>query len=415
MKVIKKLTYQAIVDYLHDARYRVRWVSPSLTIEIAHSLSDLTDRNIEVCILTDTNPDRFRHYEGEIEAIELLKNNPDIKLKKATDLGIGIIIVDDAGYAFFNPLRAFENDGDRYNAFKLDQETIRSLESLLFDIEDEISPDLFEQSESEQVKESLEIEDVTETALEYTKKELQKDPPLKLDLKRLINVYRSRFQIVELTFSGSKLHIKKVKLPKNALPFTDTRLKNTIESQLRLFSDISKKDFFQPYFDLKKEYDHLKDQYITYIKTREKNIIKKENKPAFEKEYMELADNISEIKEDLKAKLQEEIIGTKASIRNNLKQFFISNPTETLSVVEGTAREMGAEQQANDIVSKIHFPSAKDLVSKLEIEKFYYDLTWEDLNDEEVINEFKEKGLIDEDEMSGLKSMSKAFEIENSN
>lgn len=412
-ETIKKFTYQAIVDLLHNAQGKVYWVSPSITIEIAHALNELTRKGINVSVLLDIDPKRFRHYEGELEAIEILKDNSAVNLIKAKNLGLGFIIVDRKGYAFFNPMRAFESDGDRYNAFKLDQETIESLKSLFFNFENK-HQDLFELSDSEQVQKNLEIEELEHIDIENTKKELQKDPPLKIDLKRVINVYRTNFQFVDITFSGSKLHIKKVKLPKNALPFKDTRLKNSIESQLRLFSDIPNKDFFKSFFDLKEDYDNMRFCYITHIKSREKNIIRKKDKPDFEKEFSELLDQVSKVKKDLIAKLQEEIYSTKTSVRDNLKQFLISNPTDELSLLKERALESGAEHQANDIVSRINFPSANDLLEKLTLKKYYYDITWEDLNDEEVIKEFKEKSLISDNEMSDLKTMSQAYELQRS-
>lgn len=408
---IKKFTYQTIVDLLYEAKNEIFWVSPSLTIEIAHTLSEIANSGINVTVLTDIEPDRFRQYEGELSAVELLLGNPKLTLKKAENLGLGFIVVDQQGYAFFNPLRAYEQDGNRYNAFKLETITTNGLIHQFFGKRTG-RRDLFESSEAEQLKEKLQIKLLESSDVEETKKELKKDPPLKLDLKRLINVYRTQFQIVEMKFSGSNLHIKKIKLPKKALPFTDSRLKNSIESQLRLFQDIPKKDFFQPFFDLKEEYDVLRSDYVTHLKTREKNIIRKNDKHAFEKEFSELANKISKVSDDLISRLQEEINNTKAAIRDNLKQFFITNPIETLSVLSGSALDQGAEQQANDIVGIIRFPSAKDLLENLHLEKYYYDLTWEDLNDTDVIEEFKQKRLITEDELSKLVSMRQAYEIE---
>ncbi len=410
MEFVKKLNYKSIVDFLHNAQEEVFWVSPSLTVEIAYALTELTKSGIRVSVLTDINADRFRHYEGEFSAVEILVNNSDLTLKKARNLGLGFIIADRQGYAFFSPLRGYEQDGDRYNAFKLDENSISPLISHFFESE-EHKHDIFESSEAEQLKQELHIESVQPSDIEETKEELKKDPPLRLDLKRLINVYRSQFQIVEIKFPGSNLHIKKIKLPKNALPFTDTRLKNSIESQLRLFDDIPKKDFFQPFFDVKEDYEILRASFVTYIKTREKNIIKKNDKPAFEIEFNQLVSKVLKVKDILKSNLQEEIIKTKAAIRDSLKQFFINNPTETLSELNGETLEQGAEQEANDIVGRIHFPSAKKLLENLRLEKFYYDLTWEDLKDREVIEEFKEKRLITEDEMSNLIIMSQAYEI----
>lgn len=411
MEILKKFTFNAIVDYLYNAKKEVYWISPTLTTEIAHTLKDIADLGIEVSILTDLNPDRFRNYEGELEAIDLLLKNNRIAIYKARDLGVGFVVVDKEGYAFFTPQRAYEQDGDRFNGLKLDKKTINRLISLLFKPNID-TQDIFESFEYDHLIDSLQLSIVEETDIIRTRKELEIDPPLKLNIKRLINVYKSQFQIVDIKFTGSKLHIKKIKLPNNALPFSDSRLKNSIESQLRLFSEINKKEYFNPFFEVIDQYDILKGQYLTYIKSRDKNVIKKIDKPQFDKYIISLNSKIVTLKNDLKFKLQEEIINTKAAIRDNLKQFIMVNPTEPLLNLSERGLEQGAEQQANDIVSRINFPTAESLLANLSLQKNYYDLTWEDLNDSNVIKEFLEKGLITKDEMSEFNNVRRAYEID---
>ena len=57
------------------------------------------------------------------------------------------------------------------------------------------------------------------------------------------------------------------------------------------------------------------------------------------------------------------------------------------------------------------FPDASQILEKLKVEKFYYDLTWEDLNNKDVIQEFVDKKLIDDKEQEGLMKFTEAYEI----
>jgi hypothetical protein len=414
MNFVEKLSYQSLVDLIDECNKSIFWVSPSLTVEIAHALAEEAKKGKSVHVVTDINPDRFKHFEGEFKAVEILKEVPNLKLKTADNVGLGFFIIDDMGFAFFNPLRAYEKDGERFNAFQFGKETSELLKSLFFNLSLEAEPNepnIFTAKKKEDIQKDLNIHDLKDKGIEETKKELEKDPPLNIDFQQIINIYRAYFQFVEVKFKGSNFHIKKVKLPRNALPIKDTALKKSIESNLRLFSNIPQKGLFQPFFDLKDEWDKLRESYITYINAREKNVIKKEDISKFEDGYHKIKKRVENVKRELNVKIQGEIFETETRIRDNLKDFFKANRTDKLKGMEGYMLENGAENEANKIVSKIKFPSADKLLCGLSIEKHYYDITWEDLNNEEVIKEFKTKGLIDEGQAYELKSMSKAFEV----
>ena len=46
------------------------------------------------------------------------------------------------------------------------------------------------------------------------------------------------------------------------------------------------------------------------------------------------------------------------------------------------------------------FPEAKELLDEIDINVFYYDITWEDLNNKDVLKEMVKKGLFSKNEMA---------------
>jgi hypothetical protein len=136
---------------------------------------------------------------------------------------------------------------------------------------------------------------VEEKSIVVLKEKLRIDPPLKPNLKRVLNTYTSKFQFVELKFTGGNFHIKKIKLPKNALPFKDSELNKAIEASLRLFTNIPEKDFFNAFFELKDHIDEIRFNYLTHIKVRNKNLIVRDVKNTFISEVDELKSQLEQV------------------------------------------------------------------------------------------------------------------------
>jgi hypothetical protein len=77
----------------------------------------------------------------------------------------------------------------------------------------------------------------------------------------------------------------------------------------------------------------------------------------------------------------------------------------------GADRETKIEMNIDLFIHKIHLPTASSLISKINIEDRYYDLTFEDLNDEKIMEWFLEKKLIKEDDENKIANFRKAFSV----
>ena len=49
------------------------------------------------------------------------------------------------------------------------------------------------------------------------------------------------------------------------------------------------------------------------------------------------------------------------------------------------------------------------MIKNFELRKYFSDITYEDLSDPELLNEFKERGLIDEEDENNLADFSKGI------
>jgi hypothetical protein len=117
-------------------------------------------------------------------------------------------------------------------------------------------------------------------------------------------------------------------------------------------------------------------------------------KTAFENEIKVFNHLIENSKKNILNKLQGEIQETRKKIENDLYKFFIVNPSEEFSGLQGDVLDYELRNLVYSIVKNIKFPTAKELLDELKLHYFYSDITWEDLNKNEFIKELEEKKLL---------------------
>jgi hypothetical protein len=389
--------FPVIVDLFKSAKKQIIISTPGISEVVAEALiSSKNEDGISIKVYLDLSEKSFRHGFGEISAITKLREN-NIEYFSKEGLNLYFIIIDDAGYFYFPKSLFVEEEGTAKDLFAMTKHQVKTINLLYNNLD-----------KSDTEYETIVKEVGIDTLLEVSKKivpvakehsisletKIKKDPPVKPDYERKLDTYKAKFQFVELKFSGANLHIKKVKLPQNALPFKDDDLKRTIEANLRILNDIPEKDFLKPFFDIKLNLDSIRNKYIYYIKKREKNIVKRDDKEAFEKELDLVKKDIEKVKTQIVNNLQEEIKKSRVRIKNNLFDFMKDNPPEEFEGLEGETLLDEIENTTNKIISAVRFPRAKTLLSGLQLEWHYYDITWLDLNNDEVLQEMQKHKLI---------------------
>ena len=259
--------------------------------------------------------------------------------------------------------------------------------------------EIFDKMDSKQIDEiSKNINPLNVEIIKQLEVKLNNDPPLKPNFARTLEVYKAKFQYVDLKFKGANINSTKVKLPAKALPFKDNKLKNAIEANLKLFTDLSEKDFLNDFFEIKNKIKELREKYLFHIKIRDKSILKKESRNEFEKEIKSIVDDISNTKTKILNKLQGEINNSRKGIENSLYEFLVTNPPDNTKNLFDEVLEDRIRYEVSKIISKIRFPDANSLLDDMKLDYYYYDITWEDLNNGEFQKEMLEKKLLSENE-----------------
>lgn len=389
--------FPELVDLFKSAKKTIVYSSPGISEVVAEALiSSQKYDGVKVKVYLEFSEKTFRQGFGEISAITKLREN-NIEYFSKEGLNLYFIIIDDDGYFYFPKSLFVEEEGSASDLFPMTKRQVKTIKLLynclnkndndFENIVDEIGIDTIHEV-------STKIFPVTHEQSKVIETNIKKDPPVKPNFERKLEIYRAKFQFIELKFSGANLHIKKVKLPQKALPFKDDDLKKTIEANLRILNDIPQKEFLKSFFDLKNDLEIIRHNYLHYIKKREKNIIKRDKKEALETELKVVREKIEDVKKEILNKLQEEIHKSRVRIKENLFNFLKDNPPEEFEDLEGKTLLDEIENATNKVITAIHFPRAKTLLSELKLEWHYYDITWPDLNDKEIREEIINHNLI---------------------
>ena len=397
MKLIKS-NYQILVDIILEAKQIVVVSSPNLGYPLSEALVSIYKKGIQVKVLIELTEQVYRAGYGEIGALDLIKKSGITILQKKNN-NVSFIIIDSKGFFYF-PKSSFDiEEGTYYDLAEMSSDQVKCVKALFDLCPDDIEDDIAEIIDPDVAYEiSKNICSPDTRRLENLYEKIVNDPPPKPDFSRILNIYRNKFQFVELSLVGANIHKAKVRLPANALPIKDTDLKKDIEANLRLFEDLDKMDFIKPFNKLKHDLEEIRQKYLVHLKERGKSLIERERKNAFEVELNDLRKRIKNVQESIINNLQDEIHFAINRIKISLVEFFKENSADELEGFQGSTLNNEIEFLALRIINKIAFPKAQKMLSKLELNLYYFDITWEDLNNKKVIKELELKKLISKDE-----------------
>jgi len=421
---ISKLDYSKILELIFNAKELIIVSAVSIHDELAIPLIEAKKRNVNVGVVLDVDEDNIRNGFGEITSIEKLENH-GIKVDQIDGNLINFIITDDVGYFLFQQSKVFLEDAIGPNAVLMSDIIRTKLIAYYYQPEDEDDFLIQKVASNIDVKKSMAeldeldylgyqsqliIQSVNYRKVDEIKKKLELNPPLQPDLKRRINTYTAKVQFVELKFTGANFSTKKINIPKEALPFKDAELKKALETRLNLFDKTNENEDFKEFNKIKEKEDKIREKYLDPIKCRSKSIINMVDKENFQKDITALKKDIVKYKKSSLQDLEKEMLKRKKTIMQELVGFLKENPPKKYEGYDQLFLFEKIEDDAQQIVSKIKFPEASKLILDLELITNFYDLTFEDFRDEELIEEFRKKEILKGDELDDIVSIKNAFE-----
>jgi len=426
MKFIETLNYQNIIDLLLGAKHHLFISSPGISDEIAEAIIN-TGKEVRIIVIIDNSEESIRNGFGDIKAIEKLKK-ADIEIVECPGNLISFIIADEVGYYIFPQSRIFVENPVGPNAVKIDPFTIQML--LLHFIPEENNADLFIPNKKAVINESIDhfldsygelkhfgknvlSQEFDEKTFQDIQNKLKVNPPLAPDLQRKINTYTAKIQFVELKFTGGHIDNIIVQLPKKAMPIESDELKKLLETRIKMFHNLDANPEFEKFIKLKSEEVVLRNKYLIPITCRQgKSILKIEQKEEFKSELEKLRKKALGLNIVLIEILEGGKLNTIDILRKELKTLLTKNePAEIKFIQSEDIKQRKLDELINSIISSIRFPDVQKLINKISIDDLYFDLTWNDFKDPELLNEFEEKEVMKIADIDSIVELRDTFEI----
>jgi hypothetical protein len=417
-----KLGFSLLIDLISSATKRIYYSYPSIHVEVADALLRVANSNVDIRVLIDASEKNFRNGYGNIAAVDILKGK-GVQINELSNNLVSFLIVDELGYYIFPESRIFEEDGKSINAVLMSPiEVIKiiahffppkseSEKNDLMQITANIAIDYKTQvnellTNIDSSKEGQIVKPLNEIKFEETRKCLIANPPIEPDLKRKINIYTAKIQFVEMKFPGVNFDVIKIPLPTEAIPIKDEKLLHLLETRLRLFDNLrtNPNNSLWKIKALKKKLDSIRNDYTIPLTSRSKRIVLINQKEKLKEELESLSKSVDSFKKDVEMLFKKEIESARNGLIENLTSFLKANPVENV-------KNSDVKDYVEYIVAGIKFPAPDSLKNEIKMEYYFFDITWEDLQNQEILKELKEKNILDLSEFEDIVEIKKAFAI----
>ena len=401
-RVFTTATDDAVVDMISAARTRLAVIAPGVTTAVARALAarmrDLPE--LSLTVILDADPEVYRMGYGDTEALAIIREASHaamFDLREQAGVRIGVIISDDQTMVYAPVSRNVEagaTSSDRPNAIVLGGKATEAVAVASGSAPPPESPDI---PVSEQPKQEIGGEALDPARVKDMEADLQANPPRPFDLTRRLTVFVTEVQFVELRLSNAVFSSRKIRLLPHFLKFNDAKLRNDIDSTLKIPIDFQRslKITFTSWRgeeeiavnegDLKRERDAIERTFFYDWKGRGKVILRKD-KDNFRKELQRLIIMTTEYQNALKSEFEEHKKIFRERLVAEFLDFWMGHPPEHLrrrGVPTEDACKRDIEKSADEMFDKaviLGTPEAKDI---------YKDISIEDLQDEDLMNELK--------------------------
>lgn len=426
MGYFEKITQDSLCKIIEATVHELYLCLPSIHAEITNSILKLKESKDQVGInlIFDFDPQTIRQGYGEFNPISKLFGN--INIKELPDNRISFIISDSIGYFLFIESRSIvPANKQTLNAIKIDPISKIRIKHHFFssdihlDIQDEIANAIIEEGRIiEKAKDdfqkgnSLTPIAITAERYDYVKQNIELNPPLKPDFKRVVEYYSNKYQYVELNYHGQNIQYTAISIPPKILPYKNEEIKKKFKTKFKLFENIDESEFFKQFKEIEINKKEICESFLTPLRCRpNKSVLKKTEKNKFLKEVENLKDKLEKSKKNLYSAMLEEIKKSKQFLKENLYAFLMDNPTDDMKKMGVQNYKVIADNISSTLVDKLPLPDPIKIINNFNVKVIFSDLTYEDLKDNELIKELTEKKILEGDEIWPLADFGKGVII----
>ena len=385
------LDSSAIAKDIRGAERLVCYAAPGVQQEPANAMADVAKRIgpelVTVCV--DFDERVMRMGFGDLGAPKILRA-AGIVVRSTPGLRTGLVIVDDDGY-IFTPTALYleldERSTDAPNALRLSPAQVTEALARLSPAAKAMAMVLAKSPEERERIRNQAVEvpsvEIAETKFAAVEQRLKEAPPVQFDMARQVRVFEPYLQYVDLRLTGAAIQRHRVAIPKIIQNLggdagVQTRLKTTFDL-IERESELSSKP-------LEDELNEIKKNFTPSLGKDHGRVLLKAQKTLLEKRLAEFQNKLKKFQEGVQANLQKHLDGSREEIVEYYLPRVLESPPDAFSgqlltdkPTQDDARKW-LRRQLNDV-----FPTAEELIRKMELHKTYKDVTFETLNREDFL------------------------------
>lgn len=428
LSLIVRFNDRQLVEFISSAEKRVFLSLPHIHMELAEALCAFSEDNsaVDIRIVIDNSEEKIRQGFGSVDAVELLRST-GIRIYENRKNAISFVIVDASGFFLFPQSRIFSYEDASENGVVMAPETLAGLTALYFPFAETEEKEAFLHEISAAIVKSADtvnaaidaivggtkhpLPELNENQFTDIKDRIIKNPPDHPDLRRKMDVYTAKIQFVELHLKGANLKTYKIKIPKDMLPIKNAELRKAFETKMNLFEKLDTKKMFEPIDKLNEKMENIRSKYLIPFSSRNKSVIKKDDKGQFEEELEALKKEIKSIQKEIEQQIALNILFTKDKIRKELTAFLRENPPDHIKEYRRSLFDMEVDDMISKSIARIKFPRANELVGRLGMECYYYDITVSDFRNRDFLQELEKRNIFDGKDIEEIVQFSSAYEV----
>lgn len=390
------LDSRKIADFIRTAKQFVSYAGPGLQNEPAAALAEVAGRlgpsAVDLCIDLDERVIRMGY--GTIEGVKKVRD-VGVHVRSSSGLRTGLIIVDDAGY-YFTPialyLEAEPRSAHALNAMALSREAVaEALVRLSPVTKERAAANAAGSSQRERILETIVEVNSTEVDanhLAHVAEHLAEAPPVKFDVARQVRVFEPFLQYVELKLTGAALQRHRIAMPTEIMKMGGGK---EMEGRLKTTFDLIEKGGALSSKDLESELNEMRKDLSPSLGKTHGRLILKAKKPLLNKRIEDFRGRLEAHQEKVKGELDKLIEESRKQIISYYAPRVIADPPDSLlgQVLTTAPTEKDARAWLHKQLDKV-LPNADSLISKMELEVQYKDVTFETLNKPDFLKALKE-------------------------
>jgi hypothetical protein len=223
------MTPNRLASAIMQARRRVVYAAPSLSLDVAAALVNVHERldADSVAVVVDVSEGVFRLGYGVADALATLKDKR-IAIRHAEGLRIAFVVIDDEGFIFAVPpllVEKIKGTNDQPNAVRATKDQIEQLVGAVLPSPTRSSTSTSPEATNVPALQRAEIGQVVvpPAQIEKIEEAIKANPVDNFDLSRVVNVFSTHFQFYEFEVVGTRVETRTVQLPKSCSDQSATR------------------------------------------------------------------------------------------------------------------------------------------------------------------------------------------------